>query len=171
MTRPTMFRRAAGAVFAVPVATALAACGSPSDTASESSAPAISDPCTAIGDNLIRELDLNPATRTPVTPTGTETSACEVSSSDTTVRFSQSTTTFEAYRDSHQGNLIGVNVNQRPAVIVRSQSQCTLAMKDNAGITSLRVTVSVTALEWGMNPCGHIESYATTIEPTIPPLA
>jgi hypothetical protein len=143
---------------------------SPTPAATEAAAAPF-DPCTDIEEDTLRRASLNPAARQPVPGASAQvTAACQYVSGTSTVVISSSTQTFEEFRDANDGRRIGLDIGERPTVIVQVEdpnAPCELAMKTQNGIVLIVSTISVAAREWGMDACGGIRELATVIEPAI----
>lgn len=159
---------------------AIAGCNSPPDspierdasaaTTHSSIASSVYEPCSDIDDETLRSAGFNPATRRSLDPGGDETSKCAFRSGEIDLTVAASTMSFEDYRDRNAGMREGMDINDRPTVIVRRPGQdepCELGMKTSDGIVLLTTKVPVGARVWGMDRCARIVDIATAIEPTI----
>ncbi|WP_068278054.1 DUF3558 family protein [Aldersonia kunmingensis] len=129
------------------------------------------DPCTDIDDNTLRLAGLNPSARQRVVPASGEiTATCRFDTNNVTVAISNSTQTFEQFRDTAAGKRVGIDIDTRPTVIARyddPNAPCEVAMKTQRGIVLVVTQIGLAAREWGMDRCGGARELATTIEPTI----
>jgi hypothetical protein len=128
------------------------------------------DPCSDIDDQVVRAAGFNPATREPKPPTGEYIAACQFTSADMSLMVSTSRTTFEEFRDRYLGVREGLDIGERPAVVVRKPQPdlpCELAMKSSDGIVTLQTALNVTARQWGIDRCARIVEIATVIEPSV----
>lgn len=170
-------RRAGAATVSVLAAFTAVACSSAPASITPAPSPSSTrtslspyNPCTDVSDDIIRTIGFRPGSRTFLTLGANESAACTFDSSESQLRLSASSTTFEYIRDNNGSRTIGVNINERPAVIVRGRTKtapCLLAMKSTGGTVQLSSSLNVAALEWGMNPCARLQTLATAIEPTI----
>lgn len=174
----TTKRVASVAVCTSAILATIAACASeqpgsgPPASSSESisAQTSVFDACADIDDATIRAAGLNPTTRQPVTPGPGQTSACSFQSDDLTVVVASTRQTFEDYRDANAGIREGLDIHERPTVIVRRpepNAPCELGMKAANGLVLVTSTITITAREWGMDSCGQIVNVATAIEPAI----
>lgn len=128
------------------------------------------DPCSDIDDQVVHDVGFNPATREPKPVAGESTASCQFSSAEMSLVISTSKTGFEEFRDRYVGMHEGLDIDKRPAVIVRKpqiELPCELAMKADDGIVTLQTTLNVAAKEWGMDRCARIVDIALGIEPSI----
>jgi hypothetical protein len=128
------------------------------------------DPCVDIDDQVVRSVGFNPATREPKPAAGEYVAACQFDSAEMSLVVATAGTSFEEFKDRYVGARVGVDIDDRPAVVVRKPEvdlPCELAMKIDGGIVTLQTTLNVTAREWGMERCARIVDIATGIEPSI----
>lgn len=127
-------------------------------------------PCNDIDDATLRSIGLNPASRRTLQPGPTRTSACSFTSSDLHLTVAASSTSFEDYRNRNQGISEGLDIGSHPALMVRrpgSEGPCQMAIRSSDGIVLLTTKISVSAREWGMDPCGGMKQIANAIGPAI----
>ena len=169
---PTDVNATSGAVSEPPPTTLTEPAIQPPRQKNQNHPDVVYDPCTYLGDQTVRQIGADPATRHRSDFVAEYTLlGCEYESKDGTVTISSSNIAMAEERARYKAASRDVDVNGRSSVIIHLPSDgpdtCALSMPTKEGFLNISSFLSIDALRRNVNPCDDLMRIAQIVEPTI----